>query len=111
MHFLSLTYLNLLFENFLEAYNKEKEIVNKDFIKEDSNYNIATGGSVSSDWTEERKLYYREWLSGENHPMFGKKMSLESSLKKSNALILVCNINNFFIYYLDKTMFIYYNIL
>lgn len=68
-----------------EAYKKEHELVTSDFIKDSSTYNLVPGGSISPDYSDERKLLYSKRLSGPGHPMWGKKASVESNIKRSNT--------------------------
>lgn len=51
-------------------------------------YNTAPGGlgHTGVQWTEERKIRFRELMSGENNPNFGKEMSEETRQKLSDAL-------------------------
>jgi hypothetical protein len=73
------------FSTIKEAYKKEHELVSSDFVKDKMNYNLAPGGSISPDYSDERKLLYSKRLSGPNHPMWGKKASIESNLKRSKT--------------------------
>ncbi len=51
-------------------------------------YNSAPGGigRTGVSWTEERREKFRELMSGENNPNFGKEMSEETRQKLSDAL-------------------------
>lgn len=51
-------------------------------------YNIAPGGlgHTGVPWTQERREKFKELMSGENNPNFGKEMSEETRQKLSNAL-------------------------
>ena len=47
-------------------------------------YNISSGGEAGAKgvtWSDERKKSYSEKYRGENHPLFGKKMSEEQKKK------------------------------
>jgi len=66
------------FDNPVDAYAKEKELVTSEFILLENTYNMTTGGSVSINWDEDRKLTHSMKVSGSNHPMFGKKHKPES---------------------------------
>lgn len=65
--------------NKLEVYYIEK-------LKPD--YNSAPGGlgSTGVTWTEERREKFKELMSGENNPCFGKPKSEETRKKLSDAL-------------------------
>jgi group I intron endonuclease len=51
-------------------------------------YNTAPGGlgHTGVQWTEERKTRFRERMSGENNPNFGKEKTEETRQKLSDAL-------------------------
>jgi len=69
-----------IFDNMIDAYLKEKEIVNDMFILNENNYNLAVGGISTTEFYPNRK-----YLTGENHPMWGKKQSEESNKKRSKT--------------------------
>jgi group I intron endonuclease len=46
---------------------------------------IAGGGNIRSYWDEDKQREFRQKISGENHPMFGKKHSSESKQKMSES--------------------------
>jgi len=71
-----------IFDNPEEAYNKEREIVNSDFVKETNTYNVAIGGIPTTDFYP-----HRIYLSGDKHPMWGKKHSEESNKKRAKKLL------------------------
>lgn len=57
-----------------EAYLKEAEIVNREFVNRDDTYNIIVGGNnIGGTW------------SGENHPLYGKHRSQKTKDKLSKA--------------------------
>jgi len=66
-----------LFDNIEEMYEKEKEIVNVDFVKRDDNYNMSIGGKLCI-------------LYGEKNGFYGKKHERETiekmKLKLSDIL-------------------------
>lgn len=68
------------FDNPKDAYSKEFELVNELFILDESNYNLALGGIPTTDFYPNRR-----YLTGENHPMWGKKQSEESNKKRSQT--------------------------
>ena len=68
------------YNNIEDAYNKEKELVNEEFVKSNDTYNLVCGGSTSISF--KRKTILR----GEQHPMWGKSPTLESNIRRSNAL-------------------------
>jgi hypothetical protein len=69
------------FDDIREAYKKENEIVNLDFVKREDTYNIVIGGSISPD-----HLPNRIYPAGEKHHQWGKKASVESNVKRSVTL-------------------------
>lgn len=69
-----------IFNTIEEAYEKEKELVNDDFILDDSTYNLVGGGSISISFKR------KNILSGDKHPMWGKKTTKESNEKRSKTL-------------------------
>jgi hypothetical protein len=66
------------FDNLVDAYAKEKELVNQEFVLREDTYNVTVGGSVSINWDKERKETHAKNISGSNHPMFGKKHKPET---------------------------------
>lgn len=63
------------FSDEKEAYLKEAEIVNLEFVRSENTYNIAVGGNmVAGSW------------SGENAPWYGKHLSQETRSKISKTL-------------------------
>lgn len=73
------------FENKEEAYNKEKELVNSETLKDPLIYNVQIGGIPTIDWTEDRKEIFSKNMSGINHPLFGKHHTEETKKKISEA--------------------------
>lgn len=89
------------FNNRKEAYDKEAEIVNEEFIKSKDTYNTAIGGNggnlgilvnkkISDSMLGEKHMYYgkkrpnhSKWLK-ENSPMRGKSHKEESLIKMRN---------------------------
>jgi hypothetical protein len=69
-----------IFDNSQDAYLKESELVSELFILDKNNYNLAVGGVPTTDFYPNRK-----YLSGKNHPMWGKKQSEESNRKRSQT--------------------------
>jgi len=69
-----------IYDNIDNAYEKEKELVNKDFVDSNNTYNLVCGGSKSISC--KRKTVLR----GEKHPMWGKSPTLESIIKRTNTL-------------------------
>lgn len=69
-----------IFDNIEDAYSKEKELVNEDFIKSKNTYNLVCGGSISVSFKRNNTL------RGDKHPMWGKKTTPESNVKRSNTL-------------------------
>jgi len=70
-----------IYKNLTEAYEKEKELVNQDYVMRIDTYNLATGGCISPDHTGDRS-----YPKGDKHHMWGKKASTESNLKRSQTL-------------------------
>ena len=62
------------FENIKDAYIKEAEIVNREFVSRPDTYNMVCGGCVSPDRDPNKP---RKILKGKDHPHFGKKHSEE----------------------------------
>jgi hypothetical protein len=61
------------FETAEEAYAKERELVNKAFLKSKRTFNIALGGVPTDDWTPlAPDGRVRRILRGADHPMYGK---------------------------------------
>ena len=60
-----------VFDNSDQAYQKEAEIVTLDFIRSDQTYNLTMGGVPTKEWSEERKLRYKQT----HKPNLGKKLS------------------------------------
>jgi hypothetical protein len=69
-----------IYDNIEDAYKKEKELVNEDFIMSDKTYNLVCGGSISISFKR------KNVLRGDKHPMWGKKTTIDSNLKRSNTL-------------------------
>lgn len=69
-----------------EAYDMERQLVDKGFVARDDTYNLAEGGSKSIDWIEDRKLALKIRLSGELHPFYGKHHT-EASKGKTSATL------------------------
>jgi group I intron endonuclease len=85
-------------DNEPEAYAKEAEIVNADFIQREETYNIKEGGYgwPGMKHTEETKKKMSEKAkkrTGENNTFYGKKHSAESKEKMRLAKIGVTPIN------------------
>ena len=55
----------------LEAYDKERELVNDEFINRPDTYNLIKGGSISPDQDPNK---VRKVLRGRDHPNFGKTL-------------------------------------
>ena len=64
----------------------EKEIHYISTLK--PHYNMAPGGLGHTGvvWSEERRIRFKELMSGSNNPNFGKSLSKETKQKLSNAL-------------------------
>jgi ribosomal protein L44E len=75
-----------IFDNLEDAYEQEKQIVNESFVARSDTYNLTVGGSYSRPFDEERKELYSKRMTGENHPQYGKKQSVESNIKRSQTL-------------------------
>ena len=60
-----------VFSTLLEAYNKEQELVNEEFVKRSDTYNLIKGGSISPD-KDPNKV--RKVLRGSDHPNYGKPL-------------------------------------
>lgn len=72
------------FDSTEKAYNKERELVDKEFIERSDNYNFITGGFGGAEVSEETRKRLREnnskiWLGkrGSEIPWFGKPISEE----------------------------------
>lgn len=61
-----------------EAYALEKELVNDEFVIRDDTYNLVGGGSISPDFTLERKQQYKKIFTGR---IYNKKPKKEKILK------------------------------
>jgi len=82
-------------EDFDDAYDEERRIVDKMFVKRDDTYNLVIGGDGSHQGkdnplygkrlSKETKRKMSESRSGENHPLYGKHHSEESKKKMSLA--------------------------
>lgn len=72
-----------VFDDINDAYLKEAELVNEEFVKRDDTYNVVCGGSVSTDRdpTKPRKV-----LRGKDHPNYGKRHTDEHRRNISNKL-------------------------
>lgn len=71
-----------IYDNIQEAYRKENELVNKDFVEREDTYNLVCGGSVSPDYDHNKP---RKILRGTQHPNFGKRLSEEVKTKISRS--------------------------
>ena len=89
------------FNNKMDLFKAESEIVNEEFINNPITYNLAVGGTggnlgtivnkkISEQMKGENHMYYgkkrpehTKWLN-ENHPMKGKSHSVESLKKMRN---------------------------
>jgi len=62
-----------LFDTKEECYEKEKELVNEEYIERDDTYNIKPGGygSLNYKWTEDQKNIKKIQNKGKNNPNFG----------------------------------------
>ncbi len=74
------------YDTLEEAYAKEAELVNSEFVLRSDTYNQVCGGVTTVDWTDERKAHYSQRLRGENHPQWGKPLSPETKAKQSASL-------------------------
>jgi len=72
-----------VFDNIHDAYMKEAELVNEDFIKRLDTYNVVCGGSVSADRDPNKP---RKVLRGKDHPHFGKRHTDEHRRHLSEKL-------------------------
>ena len=68
-----------------EAYAKERELVNDEFIARKDTYNCCGGGMGPSFHSKETRRKMSKAQSGEKHAMFGKKHSPETRQKMSKA--------------------------
>ena len=70
------------YDNLIDAYLKESEIVNNEFINRTDTYNLVCGGSISPDRdpTIPRKI-----LKGKDSPNYGRKLSEEQKQKIGKA--------------------------
>lgn len=75
-----------VFDNAIDAYAKERELVDAEFIARRDTYNIAEGGLRTADWKEGRQAMHSERISGENHPFYGKKHTEEAKAQISASL-------------------------
>lgn len=69
-----------------EAYKKEAELVNLDAVQKDETYNLCIGGSISVNWSEERKQIHRLNIRGSKHPFWGKHHTKKSNQQRSETL-------------------------
>jgi hypothetical protein len=80
-----------IFDTLTEALNKEKEIVNEDFVKDNNNYNISLGGGLGGKninglsfagrhHDDETKEKIRQASLGNSHNV-GKKLTEEHKQK------------------------------
>ena len=69
-----------------KIWMNEKEIHYISTLK--PHYNMAPGGLGHTGvvWSEERRIRFKELMSGSNNPNFGKSLSKETKQKLSNAL-------------------------
>lgn len=70
-----------IFEKIEDAYRKENELVNQEFVSRVDTYNLAIGGSISPDHIKGRKYPVKE-----EHHQWGKKTSQESNEKRRKTL-------------------------
>lgn len=75
-----------VFDNAIDAYAKERELVDAEFVARRDTYNITEGGVRTADWDIERQLMQSERVSGENHPFYGKKHTEEAKARISASL-------------------------
>ena len=68
------------YDNIIDAYLKESEIVNEEFVKRDDTYNLVCGGSISPD---KDSINPTKVLRGSDSPNFGKTLSEEHKKKIS----------------------------
>lgn len=70
------------FDTKEEAYAKEKELV----ILSETSYNLVGGGSISPDWSDQRKEISSKRHFGSDNHMYGKKQTEESNRRRSETL-------------------------
>lgn len=75
------------FDNFEDMNSKEIEIVDKEFINEDFNYNLATGGNDKKELSGKTLKKMSQNNSGKNNPFYGRKHSDESKEKSRKKQI------------------------
>ena len=68
-----------------EAYAKEAEIVDLEFVAREDTYNICTGGKGGWEHAESSKKKQSDSKRGEKNPNFGKHPSEETRKKQSDA--------------------------
>lgn len=76
------------FDSAAEAYLKEKELVNKEYLSRKDVYNVAPGGSVSPDWNDPDRLNRqkdRKSFLGHKHTEETKKKIRKSSLGRKHS--------------------------
>lgn len=71
------------YDNLIDAYLKESEIVNTEFVKRTDTYNLVCGGSISPDMNP---LKPRKVLRGIDSPNYGKKLTEEQKENISKKL-------------------------
>jgi group I intron endonuclease len=76
-----------IFYTAKEAYKKEKEIVNENFVNRRDNYNLCGGGQGNRGFSHsgESKRKISESMKGERNHNFGKKASSKSKQKMSDS--------------------------
>lgn len=81
-------YILEVFDDIHDAYKREEEVVNIDFINQDHVLNIRTGGRIyegSYQMSEEYKKRMSVLNSGENNPMYGVRGEDHQSWGKKHS--------------------------